>query len=86
MSTPKFEARSVADGVASNDSQVDEFLEFDEFDTEHLLWEEIKGLVYLMREVDATLVDDGTVEQVLRDLDTVKLKLLKFRRRTGDFS
>lgn len=79
--TPKKQAANVAANVALIDSSFDELLEFNEFDTEHLLWEEIKGLVYLMREVDSSLIDDETTEQVLKDLDSIKLRLLKFRQK-----
>lgn len=78
--TPKKQAANVAANVALIDANFDELLEFDDFDTEHLLWEEIKGLVYLMREVDSSLIDDETIKQVLTDLDSIKLRLLKFRR------
>ena len=78
--TPKKEAEKLAANVALIDINVDELLEFNEFDTEHLLWEEIKGLVYLMREVDSSVIDDETTENVLRDLDSIKLKLMKFRK------
>lgn len=78
--TPKGQATNVAVNVAIIDANIDQLLEFNEFDTEHLLWEEIKGLVYLMREVDSSLIDDGTTEQVLKDLDSIKLRLMKFRK------
>ena len=78
--TPKKQAHNVAASVAVLDANIDELLEFNESDTEHLLWEEIKGLVYLMREVDSSLVDDETTEQVLTDLDSIKLRLMKFRK------
>lgn len=78
--TPKGQARNVAANVALLDVSVDELLEFDESDTEHLLWEEIKGLVYLMREVDSSTIDGETTEQILGDLDSIKLKLLKYRK------
>ena len=78
--TPRKQAANVAANVAIIDSNFDELLEFNEFDTEHLLWEEIKGLVYLMREVDSAAVEDETTEQVLKDLDSVKLRLMKFRK------
>ncbi len=77
--TPKKQAANVAANVALIDADVDKMLEFDEFDTEHLLWEEIKGLVYLMREVDSSLINDETSEQILKELDSIKLKLMKFR-------
>jgi len=78
--TPKSQAHNVAANVALLDLNVDELLEFDESDTDHLLWEEIKGLVYLMREVDSSTIDDETTEQILGDLDSIKLRLLKFRK------
>ncbi len=37
-----------------------------------------------MREVDSSLVDDETTEQILKDLDSVKLRLLKFRKTEPD--
>ncbi len=79
-STPKKQASNVAANVALIDANFDQLLKFDEFDTEHFLWEEIKGLVYLMREVDSAAVDDETTEQILKDLDSIKLKLLNFRK------
>ena len=78
--TPKKQAANVAANVALIDSSFDELLEFNELDTEHLLWEEIKGLVYLMREVDSSIIDDETTGQILGDLDSIKLQLMKFRR------
>ena len=78
--TPRKQAQNVAANVALINSNFDELLEFNEFDTEHLLWEEIKGLVYLMREVESAAVDDETTEQVLKDLDSIKLRLMKFRK------
>lgn len=76
--TPKKEAEKLAAELI--DINVDELLEFNEFDTEHLLWEEIKGLVYLMGEVDSSAVDNETTENGLKDLDSIKLKLIKFRK------
>jgi hypothetical protein len=70
----------VASSIAVIDLYVDELLEFNEYDTEHLLWEEIKDLVYLMREVDSSVIDEETTEQVSKELDSIKLRLLKFRK------
>lgn len=78
--TPKAEANAVAANLTEIDARVDALLELSEFDTEHLLWEEIKSLVFLMRDVDSEIVDSETTDFVLRELDTVKLRLLKFRR------
>jgi hypothetical protein len=77
---PKKQAENVGANIAVIDREVDELLEFNEFDTEHLLWEEIKSLVYLMRDVDASAIDEDSTTQILDDLDAVKLKLLKFRK------
>lgn len=78
--TPKGQAETLSSQVAAIDVSVDAFLEFNEFDTEHLLWEEIKGLVYLMREVDSSLIGDDATEHLLKDIDAIKLKLIKFRK------
>ena len=40
-----------------------------------------KGLVYLMREVDSTLIDEDTTDQLLKNIDYIKLRLLKFRKK-----
>lgn len=77
---PKKQAENVAANIAVIDAEVDELLEFNEFDTEHLLWEEIKSLVYLMREIDSAAIDEDSTTQILDELDAVKLKLLKFRK------
>lgn len=76
---PKKQAENVSANIALIDTEVDELLEFNEFDTEHLLWEEIKSLVFLMREVDSSIIDEDSTVQILDDLDSVKLKLLKFK-------
>lgn len=78
--TPKGQVEHLAANIAVIEKNVDDLLEFNEFDTEHLLWEEIKGLVYLMREVESSLVDDETMDYVLKELDGIKLKLFKFRK------
>lgn len=77
---PKKQAENVGVNIALIDAAVDELLELNEFDTEHLLWEEIKSLVYLMRDVDSSAIDEDSTTQILDDLDAVKLKLLKFRK------
>jgi hypothetical protein len=78
--TPKRQAQQIAANVTQIDYEIDKLLEFNEFDTEHLLWEEIKGLVFLMREIDPLQLNDQTTGEILNDLDNLKLKLLKFRR------
>ena len=37
-------------------------------------------LVYLMREVVSSVIDNETTENGLRNLDSIKLKLMKFRK------
>lgn len=76
---PKKQAENISANIAVIDAEVDQLLEFNEFDTEHLLWEEIKSLVFLMREVDSSIIDEDSTVQILDDLDSVKLKLLKFK-------
>ena len=78
--TPKRQAQQIAANVTQFDYEIDKLLEFNEFDTEHLLWEEIKGLVFLMREVDSSLLNDETTGEILNDLDGIKLKILKFKK------
>lgn len=77
-STPKIEAAKVTSQVIVMEDRYDELLEFSEFDTEHLLWEEIKALVYLAREIDPSLMTDHQTIEVLNDLDSIKLKLRKY--------
>ena len=78
--TPLRQAENVAARVMEMDYEIDPLLAFDEFDTEHLLWEEIKGLVFLMREVDSSFINDENTADLLNELDAIKLKLFKFRK------
>lgn len=77
-STPKVEAAKVTSQVIVLEERFDLLLEFSEFDTEHLLWEEIKALVYLAREIDTSLMTDEQTVEVLNELDSVKLKLRRY--------
>lgn len=79
--TPKAQAAAATALVLSLEEKTDELLEFSEFDTEHLLWEEIKSFIYLAREIDTNLIDDFALHDILKNLDNLKLSLLKFRRR-----
>lgn len=76
--TPKVEAAKVTLQVMILEERHDELLEFTEFDTEHLLWEEIKALVYLAREIDPSLMTDPQTVELLNDLDSIKIKLRKY--------
>lgn len=39
-----------------------------------------KSLVYLMRDINSSAIDEDSTTQILDDLDALKLKLLKFRK------
>lgn len=67
---------AVAEEIVRN---TDSLLALNEFDTEHLFWEEIKSLIYLLREVDAELIGEEELMEIFANLDNLKLKLLKYR-------
>lgn len=56
-------------------AQTDELLEFDPTDTSHLLWEEMKNLVFLLRAVEASRLPDEVLGAVLELLGQVQWKL-----------
>lgn len=78
----KTEAAKVTYKVAELEIAVDELLEFDADDTHHLLWEEIKDLVFTARGIDMSLIGDAVLEDLLGDLDSFKSKLRKYKPRT----
>jgi hypothetical protein len=78
--TPKAQASVVSYQISVMDAAVDVHLEMNESDTDHLLWEEIKALVFLAREIDTGAIGDEMLEEILKDLDALKLRLMKFRR------
>lgn len=77
--TPKAQAAALTLEVSSLNQKFDELLKFDEFDTEHLLWEEIKNLVYLAREADYTLIGDDALKEILGLTGQVSAKLQSFK-------
>lgn len=77
--TAKARAKAVSFTIAENDLKVDELLELTEFDTQHLLWEEIKNLVFITREIDGSLIDDDSLKEILDDLGKIISKILKFK-------
>ncbi|HRH41210.1 MAG TPA: hypothetical protein PKY82_06155 [Pyrinomonadaceae bacterium] len=76
--TPKAVAAQVTTQVINLEDRTDEFLELSEYDTTHLLWEEIKGFVYLAREIDMNLINETQIEELLNDIDGIKFKLKKY--------
>ena len=77
--TAKAQASVVSYQVAVLDEAVDELIEFDESDTSHLLWEDIKGLVFLAREINFDSMNEDAVDEVREDLEKITAKLLKFK-------
>ena len=76
--TAKAQATAISYQVAAYDLKVDALIEFHESDTEHLLWEDIKALVFLMREVDVNLIDDDVLTDMRKELENLKAKLAEF--------
>lgn len=77
--TAKARAKAVSYEVAAMDLQIDEWIELNERDTDHLLWEEIKALVFLAREVEVDLIGEDALTEILSDLGSVSNKLLKYK-------
>ena len=46
-------------------SESDEMLEFDASDSTHLLWEEIKNSVFMMKEIESEDLDDKLIDEIL---------------------
>jgi hypothetical protein len=82
--TSKAEAESVTRVVATLDAEVSKLIEFDELDTDHLLWEEIKNLVFMARDVDVTLIEGEELTELLDDLGKIQFKLYKYKPRIKD--
>lgn len=76
--TPKAQAAQVTNQVIVLEDRQDELLEFSEFDSTHLLWEQIKRLVYLARELDIDLINESQLDELLTDLDSLQFKLKKY--------
>ncbi len=77
--TSKAEAASVTRVIAALDAETSKFIELNELDTDHLLWEEIKHLVFLARDVDITLIGDDELKSLLDDLGRIQTRLIKFK-------
>lgn len=79
--TAKREAQAVSTVVINLDLKADALLEFDEFDTNHLLWEEIKALVFAAREIEVENLDEDSFKTILDDLGAVTAKMLRAENR-----
>ena len=73
-------AQEVSEAVKVRVAQVDELLEFNEGDASHLLWEEIKAMAFLLREVEPEQVPDETLAEVLGLLGQAQWKLRRHLR------
>ena len=77
--TPKAQAVAITSEISNLNQKFDQLLEFDEFDTEHLLWEEIKALVFLAREIDVSLISEDQLKGILRITGQLSDELYKFK-------
>lgn len=82
--TSKADAESVTRVIASLDVEVNKLIELDERDTDHLLWEEMKNLVFLARDVDVTLIGEDALLELLEDIGKIQFKLMKYKPRIKD--
>lgn len=82
--TSKAEAESVTRIIKVLNEETDELLMLNENDTDHLLWEEIRNLVFLARDVDVTRIGEDTFTELLEELDKIQFKLVKYKPRIGE--
>ena len=82
--TSKAEAESVTRVIAVLDAEVSQFIEFNENDTDHLLWEEIKSLVFLARDVDVNLIEQNELQKLLQEIGKVKNELFQYKPQIED--
>ena len=84
--TSKVEAESVTRVITALHHEIDDLLKIDESDTDHLLWEDIKNLVFLARDVDVSQIDEPAFAELLDDLDKIQYKLAKYKPHPGKLS
>jgi len=84
--TSKVEAETVTRVAIALHHETDQLLRFNENDTEHLLWEDIKNLVFLARDVDVSQINEDAFTDLLDDLDKIQYKLSKYKPRVSDLS
>lgn len=77
--TPKAQAVAITAQISNLNQKFDELLEFDEFDTEHLLWEEIKSLVFLSREIDVSQIGEDEMKGILKLSGQLSDELHKYK-------
>lgn len=82
--TAKAEAESVTRVIAALDAETSALIELNELDTDHLLWEEIKNLVFLARDVDIHLIGDDELKSLLDDLGRLQSRLIKFKPKVSE--
>lgn len=75
-----------ADGVVAAIRRVDEMLEIDPSDTRHIFWEEMKRLLFALREIQPEDLDDKILNDFTTAMDEVSNVLYKIelRRRKRD--
>ena len=62
---PEISSESMSRVVA----QVDEMLEIDPHDTRHMFWEEMKRILFAMREIQPEDLDDETMDEFMSAMD-----------------
>lgn len=82
----KAEAESVTRVITAVNHENDQLLKINESDTDHLLWEDIKNLVFLARDVDISQIGEDAFSELLDDLDRIQYKLSKYKPRASDLS
>jgi hypothetical protein len=77
---------SDADGVVAAIRRVDEMLEIDPSDTRHIFWEEMKRLLFALREIQPEELDDKILNDFTTAMDEVSnvLYRIELRRRKRD--
>ena len=71
----------VSGGVAQAIQRVDELLEIDPSDTRHIFWEEMKRLLFALREIRPEDLDDQVLGDFTAAMDEVSGVLYKIERR-----
>jgi hypothetical protein len=72
---------SNADGVMAAIQRVDELLEIDPSDTRHIFWEEMKRLLFALREIQPEDLDDQILDDFTAAMDDVSNVLYKIELR-----
>jgi hypothetical protein len=69
------------DGVMAAIQRVDELLEIDPSDTRHIFWEEMKRLLFALREIQAEDLDEQILDELTTATDDVSNTLYKIELR-----